>query len=64
MTITKIFNRMMKTSFIAILIVVCLATTVDMAPVKTNLAVEERAFASTTVSTSTSSPEPPAPAMF
>ena len=55
---------MMKTSFIAVLIVVCLATAVDMAPVKTNLAVEERAISSTTATTSTSSPEPPAPAMF
>ena len=57
---------MMKTSFIAVLIVVCLATAVDMAPVKTNLAIEleERAISSTTATTSTSSPEPPAPAMF
>ena len=55
---------MMKT-FVSVLIVVCLATAVDMAPVKTNLAIEERApFSSTTAATSTSSPEPPAPAMF
>ena len=60
MTITNIIIRMIKTSSISVLIVVCLAAQVDMAPVKTTTTststpndVEERAVKTTTTSTST-----------